>query len=136
MSISYLSTEQVINLWITLEDARDGEANYGAHIAEIYVSKTIPYDALAIAYAQGKSKGTLAKGAFEETYGPAWQGLREVLIKFQKTRGCKVYLSLNSEAKRVGKDFGKDWVSPKEIRGVNAIPATHRFYVKVSRYEY
>ena len=73
-----MSTEQALGVWIQLEEAREGKANYGSNVAEIY------------AYCLNPHSPKMMNNSDEE-FGPRFESnLKWLVDMFEKKRGCKV----------------------------------------------
>lgn len=112
---STLSIEQILSLWMELEDAYRGENGYGGDTAEVYGYTLMPDSPTAHSpdmprqfEEARKEQGLLASAA-----------VVAICKYFEQQRNCRVYaMSSRDEGKRVGK-----WLLK--------VPIEHRIHLRV-----
>lgn len=110
----------------------EGTCSYGGDVAEIYMYQALPYQPSALEYVRsgGGPSLSLLKEDFEQTYGAAWEGIKQLALLFQENREATLLFSVTQHPKGQGDDIETEWIPAKLITG---IPTVHRFYVKASR---
>ena len=102
-----LSTTQLINLWVELEDAYNGVSGFGSCTAEIYAYTVMPCNP---SYQHGK-------GQYDaEDELNASKALYEVLTLFKSKRDCIIYIE--------GRRFGK-WLLKERFQ--------HRLHIRIKK---
>ena len=106
----YLSIDQILELWVELEDARIGANGYGGDTAEIYAYRLLPCSPTL------SLTGETGDAARREAARQAALNLIEVLRLFEARRDVNIYID--------GARFGP-WLVLE--------PLVHRVHVRVER---
>ena len=102
-----ISAQQLIQLWVELEDAYNGVNGYGSTVAEVYAYTLEPN---MPGYSQGK-------GTYDAEYeNNAAVSLYNVLVLFKKHRECFIFID--------DRKFGK-WIMKERFQ--------HRVHIEIRK---
>jgi len=125
-----LSIVQALSLWMSLEDALHGRANYGGDVAEIYVYRLMSSKPLADEYrsrlGQSQDLARVTTGIVgiegKAAYLEASEILHNLLVYFAEKR----HASIGIETYRYGA-----WTFVEIGEWMKAVEETHRWHVQV-----
>jgi len=95
-----ISMQQLIDIWVELENAYNGINGYGGTVAEIYAFRLMPYNSI---YASGNRTGPIGGEEAVELECNAAVSLFNILKLFEKKRNCIIYIEDVEGKRRLGK---------------------------------
>jgi hypothetical protein len=120
-----LSMVQALDVWMELEDARQGMNGYGGDVAELYLYRFMAHcPMVARAKPEAIETDTITGETMREMYDRANESMHNLFRHFAKERSCRIEVEAHEGGEWVFRELG-EWLKKARF--------THRVHVKVTQ---